>query len=218
MKVYFKHIYQAISTILIGMKITFRHMFQKRVTILYPEQKLQLPERERNRLFVNIDDCIGCEQCSKACPVSCIDIETIKAVPGDIIGKTGTTSEGKKKALFVTKFDIDFAKCCFCQLCVFPCPTSCIYMTDVYEYSVYNRKELLYSFSDMTPEQVEEKKKKAQDYAVEQARKKELVAKEAAEKKATTPKPKTVQKPVQTKSAEAPKPDAEAGNSEKKES
>lgn len=218
MKVYFRNIYQAISTILIGMSITIRHMFQKSVTIMYPEQKLQLPERERNRLFVNIDNCIGCEQCLKACPVTCIDIDTIKAVPGDIVGKTGTTSEGKKKALFVTKFDIDFGKCCFCQLCVFPCPTGCIYMTDVYEYSVYNRKELLYSFSDMTSEQIAEKKKKAEDYAVEQAKKKELAAKEAAEKKAAAPKPEAVQKPVQTKPAEAPKPDAKPGNSETKES
>lgn len=196
MKVYFKHIYQAISSILIGMSITFRHMFQKKVTIMYPEQKLQLPERERNRLFVNIDDCIGCDQCAKACPVSCIEIETIKAVPGDIVGKTGTTSQGKKKALFVPKFTIDFAKCCYCQLCVFPCPTECIYMTDVFEFSAFTRKELLYEFTDMTPEMTEEKKRKAEEFAVEQAKKKEAAA--AAAKK-----------PVDKKPDEAPKPDSD---------
>lgn len=181
MKVYFRNIYQALSTILIGMSITFRHMFQKKVTIQYPEQKLQLPERERNRLFVNIDDCIGCDQCSKACPVSCIEIDTIKAVPGDIVGKTGTTSQGKKKALFVPKFTIDFAKCCYCQLCVFPCPTECIYMTDVYEFSTFSRKDLLYEFTDMTPEMTEEKRKKAEEFAAEQSKKKEAAA--AAAKK-----------------------------------
>jgi NADH-quinone oxidoreductase subunit I len=195
MKVYFKNIYLAISTILIGMSITFRHMFQKKVTIQYPEQKLQLPERERNRLFVAIDDCIGCDQCSKACPVSCIEIETIKAVPGDIVGKTGTTAQGKKKALFVPKFTIDFAKCCYCQLCVFPCPTECIYMTDVYEFSTFTRSDLLYEFTDMTPDMTVEKRKKAEEYAAEQAQKKiaaAAAAKKPAEKKPDeTPKPET---------------------------
>lgn len=176
---YFKHIYQAISTILIGMGITFRHLFQKSVTIQYPEVRLQLPERERNRIFVNIDDCIGCDQCARACPVSCITIETIKAVPGDIVGKTGVTSQGKKKSLFVSNFEIDFAKCCFCQLCVFPCPTECIYMTDVFEYSTYSRDGLVYQFSDMTPEMVAEKKKKLEEYNIEQAKKKEATAKSA---------------------------------------
>ena len=211
MKVYFKNIYQAISSILIGMSITFRHMFQKKVTIMYPEQKLQLPERERNRLFVNMDDCIGCDQCAKACPVSCIEIETIKAVPGDIVGKTGTTSQGKKKALFVPKFTIDFAKCCYCQLCVFPCPTECIYMTDVFEFSTFTRDGLLYDFTDMTPEQAEEKKRKADEYAAEQLKKKELAAKEAAEKKAAAP-------PPAPKPAETPKTDVKPENNETKES
>jgi NADH-quinone oxidoreductase subunit I len=184
MKAYFKNIYQALSSIMIGMSITFRHMFYKSVTIQYPEQRLQLPERERNRLFVNIDDCIGCDQCARACPVSCIKIETIKATPGDIVGKTGSTSQGKKKALFVSKFDIDLAKCCFCQLCVFPCPTECIYMTDVFEYSEFTRDELLYKFSDLTEEQVEEKKKKAEEFAIEQEKKKAEAAQAAAAKKA----------------------------------
>jgi NADH-quinone oxidoreductase subunit I len=195
MKVYFKHIYQAISSILIGMSITFRHMFQKKVTIMYPEQKLQLPERERNRLFVNIDDCIGCDQCAKACPVSCITIETIKAIPGDIVGKTGTTSQGKKKALFVPKFTIDFAKCCYCQLCVFPCPTECIYMTDVFEFSTFKRTDLLYEFTDMTPEQADEKRKKAEEFAAEQAKKKAAGAVAGAVKKPVEKKPDDTIKP-----------------------
>lgn len=204
MKAYFKHIYQALSSIMIGMSITFRHMFQKRVTILYPEQRLQLPERERNRLFVNMDDCIGCDQCARACPVNCIDIETIKAVPGDIVGKTGMTSQGKKKALFVPKFTIDFAKCCYCQLCVFPCPTECIYMTDVFEFSGFNREGLIYEFTDMTPEQTVEKRNKAEEYAAEQAKKKEEAAKAAAAKKAAEKQetPKQDPKPTDTKNVQ----------------
>jgi len=203
MKQYFKNIYSSLATILIGMGITIKHVLYKPVTIQYPEQKLQLPERERNRLFVNMDDCIGCDQCAKACPVSCIEIETIKAVPGDIVGNTGLTSQGKKKALFVPKFTIDLAKCCYCQLCVFPCPTECIYMTDVYEFSGFTRDELLYEFTDMTPEMAVGKRKKAEDFAIETAKKKEEAAKLAAAKKVAEPKAPEVAKPEIKKDTES---------------
>jgi len=155
MKQYFKNTWDGIWTVLIGMKITFKHLFTPAVTIQYPFVKVQLPERVRNRLFVNIDDCIGCDQCSRACPVSCINIETVKAIPGENLG---TTSNGKKKALWLTNFTIDFAKCCYCQLCVFPCPTECIYMTDVYEFAEYERENLLYKFSSLNADEVSQKK------------------------------------------------------------
>lgn len=186
MKKYFKNIYDAFSSIFIGMSITFRHFFKKSVTIQYPEQRLQLPERERNRIIVNIDDCIGCDQCAKACPVSCIDIETIKAVPGDIVGKTGVTSQGKKKVLHISKFTIDFAKCCFCGLCVYPCPTNCIYMTNVFEYSEYKRESLIYNFSTMTPQEAEALREKLAEFQAAQARKKEEAAKAAQPPKQET--------------------------------
>jgi NADH-quinone oxidoreductase subunit I len=152
---YIKNIYSALITILVGMKVTLRHLFIPSVTIQYPDVKIPLPERERNRLYVNMDDCIGCDQCARACPVNCIEIETVKALPGEDLGKT---SNGKKKALWVTKFTIDFAKCCYCQLCVFPCPTDCIYMTYVYEFSEYDRNNLIYDFATLTKEEREEKK------------------------------------------------------------
>lgn len=166
MKEYFNNIYTALYTIFVGMKITFKHLFVPAVTIQYPDVKLKLPERERNRLYVNMDDCIGCDQCSRACPVSCIEIETVKSIPGEDLGKT---SNGKKKVLWVTKFNIDFAKCCYCQLCVFPCPTECIYMTDVYEFSEYERENLVYDFVTLTHEEREQKKLNFEKYMAEKA-------------------------------------------------
>ena len=109
-----------------------------------------MPERARNRLYVNMDDCIGCDQCARACPVNCITIDTAKAVPGENLG---ITSNGRKKALWVTKFDIDIAKCCYCNLCTYPCPTECIVMTDVFEFSAYNRSELVYEYETMDQEE-----------------------------------------------------------------
>ena len=190
MRNYFLKFWGGLITILVGMKVTLRHLSVPAVTIQYPTIKPELPERERNRLYVNMDDCIGCDQCARACPVNCIEIETVKSVPGDEIG---VTSNGKKKALWVTTFDIDIAKCCYCQLCVFPCPTDCIYMTDVYEFSEFERENLIYDFVTLTPEEKQEKKKKYEDFMIQKEAEKAAALKkkteEAAAKKVSKDKP-----------------------------
>ena len=186
MKQYLKNSFDGIWTVLVGMKITFKHLFKPAVTIQYPDVKLPMADRARNRLYVNMDDCIGCDQYARACPVDCITIDTVKSLPTDDLG---VTSNGKKKALWVTKFDIDIAKCCYCQLCVFPCPTECIYMTDVYEFSEFEREDLIYKFATLTDAEVLEKKenfekmqaeKEAQKAAAAKA-KEEALAKKKAE-------------------------------------
>jgi NADH-quinone oxidoreductase subunit I len=202
MKQYFLNIWNALFTTYIGMKITFKHLFVPAVTIQYPDVKPELPERERNRLYVNMDDCIGCDQCARACPVSCIEIETVKGLPGEDLGKT---SNGKKKALWVTKFNIDIAKCCFCQLCVFPCPTECIYMTDIYEYSEIERGNLLYDFVTLTPGEREEKKNNYAKFEAEKAAQK-LAA--AAAPKAEAVKP-AASKPSETAAGSKPEENKE---------
>jgi len=178
---YFRNVWDGVWTVLIGMKITWRHLFTPAVTIQYPDVKVKLPERARNRLYVNMDDCIGCDQCSMACPVNCITIETIKSTP-DV--DLGLTSVGTKKRLYVPVFDIDIAKCCYCGLCVPPCPTECIKMTDVYEFSEFDRSSLIYNFATMTPAEVDQAKAKLAAYDKEQAAKKAAAAAAAAKAKA----------------------------------
>lgn len=183
MKTYLKNTWEGLYTVLVGLKITFKHLFVPAVTIQYPEEKVPMVERARNRLFVNMDDCIGCMQCERACPVSCIEIDTVKSLPEEDLG---LTSNGKKKALWVTKFNIDIAKCCYCQLCVFPCPTECIYMTDVYEFSEFERNDLVYEFATLTPQEADEKKVNFEKFQAEKEAQKaaaaEAKAKAAAEK------------------------------------
>ncbi|HEY9164771.1 MAG TPA: NADH-quinone oxidoreductase subunit I [Candidatus Kryptonia bacterium] len=178
---YFKNIGKGFWTVLIGMKITMKHLFTPAVTIQYPDERMGIPERGRNRLYVNMDDCIGCDQCAMACPVNCITIETAKSLPTEDLGVTST---GQKKRLWVTKFDIDFAKCCYCGLCVPPCPTECIYMTSVYEFSEYDRTNLNYNFTTLTAEEASSKLKQAQEAEREAAAKKAAAAAAAAAQKA----------------------------------
>ncbi len=208
MKEYLNNIWMGLSTIFIGMKVTFKHLFVPAVTIQYPDEKLTLPQRERNRLYVNMDDCIGCDQCARACPVDCITIETVKSLPTEDLGKT---SNGKKKVLWVTQFDIDIAKCCYCQLCVFPCPTECIYMTDVYEFSEYERDNLLYNFITLTPEEIVEKKDNFAKLEAEKAAKKAAAAAEAAKKKAEAAANPELKKPA-TKSVDKKETSGEKSN------
>jgi NADH-quinone oxidoreductase subunit I len=144
---YFGNVFSGVWTVLVGMGLTFRQLFTPAVTLQYPEEKPQLPIGARAQLFNNIDDCIGCGFCVKVCPVDCIYMDTVRAGPGDDLGKTTT---GNPKRLHVLRFDIDMAKCCYCNLCTIPCPTECLQMTTKFENSVYNRANLLYHYATYT--------------------------------------------------------------------
>ena len=170
---YLSNIWESISTLLIGMKITIGHMFKIKhgnVTLQYPVERWPRPERHigfsedsynviRSRLTVDMDDCIGCLKCERACPVDCIKIETEKVDKGaDILeaNHRGVTSHGTQKRLLVTRFDIDMTECCYCNLCVYPCPEECIFMVGGpnsskheidYEFSEYDRGDMVYRFA-----------------------------------------------------------------------
>lgn len=192
---YFKDIWLGVYTALVGMRITLDHMFRKNVTVQYPDARLPIPENARNRLLLDYDMCNGCNSCARACPVNCIEIETVKGTPEDM---PPPLKNGKKRALWVTKYDIDFAKCCFCALCVDACPTEAILTTKEFEYSSYDRDELIYSFSPMTPEQAKEKsinlKKAMAEKKKAAAAKKKAEAAKAAEKETKKPAAKPAKK------------------------
>ena len=164
------------------MRLTFMHLFTKSVTVQYPRNKLKIADRSRNLLLNKIDDCIGCDLCVKVCPVDCISLETIKEFPDDDLG---VTSDGQKKRLWLPVFDIDMAKCCYCGLCTYPCPTECLIMTSEYEYAAYERDDLIFKFSDLDPLKVAELKEKDHIRKIEKEKKKM----EAARNKSPKPKP-----------------------------
>ena len=164
---YLKDIKDALITPLQGMKITTSYIFTSRVTRKYPEAYTPvLPESERNRINVDVTKCGGCQLCAKGCPTKSITMETIKTVPTD--SNVPLDANGKSKKLLVTKFDIDFGTCCFCGLCEETCNFGAIYRTPVFDYSTYYRKNLKYSFSNLSSEQIEEKKKLLAKFNAEQ--------------------------------------------------
>ena len=175
---YFLAIFDTISTLMTGMSVTLSHMLKIRkgnVTLQYPVERWPRPERNigfneesynviRSRLTVDMDDCIGCLKCERACPVDCIKIETHKVEKGEDLvdaNHTGITSNGTQKRLLVTRFDIDMSECCYCNLCTYPCPEECIFMVGGpnsprheidYEFSEYDRNDLVYRFSKVPPD------------------------------------------------------------------
>jgi len=151
MLTYFRNIGQGIITIVNSMAVAIRHLFKKSVTLQYPKERWDLPERSRMRLDNKIEDCIGCGQCARACPTDCIVVKTEKR------GKDEPpvfASDGTAKKLRTHLFDIDMALCCYCGICTFTCPTKCLVMTGDYEYSVYSLEEHLYHFAKEKPQAV----------------------------------------------------------------
>lgn len=134
------------------------------VTIQYPRERIPAPDVGRYRLHVEIDDCIGCDQCARVCPVDCIDIVKIKATE-----HLPPARDGSKVMFHYPVFDIDHAKCCFCGLCTVVCPTECITMTKVYDFSTQERTGLNYHFGNM--DQATATVKEAEAKAAEEARK-----------------------------------------------
>jgi len=175
MKKYFNDLFSAIASSLIGMKVTFSHLFTRSQ---YPREKAEMFDRSRNRLHVDIEDCIGCYLCDKACPVDCIHIDTIKARPGEDLGLTEKFE--KKKTFVFPKFDIDMAECCYCGLCVFPCPTECIYWISDYEFAEYDRSNLNYHFGNVTPDEARVRYEETEKLKIE--REKQLASKNAEPK------------------------------------
>ncbi|AQG82590.1 hypothetical protein AWR27_19455 [Spirosoma montaniterrae] len=160
------------------------------VTLQYPHEQLPIPDNGRYRLRNEIDDCIVCDKCAKICPVDCITIDPIKATE-----EVGRASDGSPIRLYAATFDIDMAKCCYCGLCTVVCPTECLTMDKKFDYSEFELGKLTYNFSNLTPEEADEKRALYEQYVRE---------KEAA--KAAQVAAKTIENPVSAEAAPKPKP------------
>ena len=147
------------------------------VTTLYPFESIPVPDNGRYRLHNEMEDCIVCDLCVKACPVDCIIIDPIKSSI-----EIGKTSDGSTRRIYAATFDIDMAKCCYCGLCTTVCPTESLTMTKAYDYSEYDIRNMVYNFADLSSEEAVVKRKEWDDAQLAKQAAKEAAAASKVEK------------------------------------
>ncbi len=127
--------------LLIGLKTTGKYLPTKAVTLQYPDERWPMPERSRGVVVLLSDpetnklNCTACMVCMKQCPVYAIQIVQEK------------DPETKKR--FPSRFTIDNTICCFCGICEEVCNFDAIKLTGKYEFSVFNKDELIYDLEKL---------------------------------------------------------------------
>ena len=109
------------------------------VTVQYTHEKEAPPDRARGVIALHEENCTACMLCSRSCPDWCIYIEghKVKAPPRREGGKPRTVN-------MLDRFDIDYALCMYCGICVEVCPFDALFWTPEYEYSESRIADLLH--------------------------------------------------------------------------
>ncbi len=128
-----------------GFAVTMRQVRKPRVTVKYPEEKRVKPERFHGRHVLNrnldgTEKCIGCELCAGVCPANCIFVR------GADNPKDNPVSTGERYG-FV--YEINMLRCIYCAMCVEACPTQAITMSHLFEMSVTDRDDGIYTRSEL---------------------------------------------------------------------
>ncbi len=121
--------------IAVGMKATLMHLLHYRpITIQYPHEKKALPDNYRGMLaLLRYDDgtekCVGCDLCEAACPSRVISVVSAE-VPDEPIKR------------YAKEYYMDMTRCLFCGMCVEACPVDALAMTQEFEWSTYDKRDL----------------------------------------------------------------------------
>lgn len=144
LKEYLSHIYQTAHSVARALAASVPYLFnlnpnnlRKEVTEQYPDPVSSktvddLPPRTRGLLHNAIEQCIGCHECEKICPVQCIQMKTERP-------------EANQKE-WVSVYNIDHSKCVFCGLCVEICPPGSLKHTKRYEFAEFSRAKMVEEF------------------------------------------------------------------------
>lgn len=116
-----------------GFGITIKNMFRPVITVQYPEQKLELPERSRWAVHHKFNEdgspkCTACLICVKECP-------------DDVLRLVSSPKEGGGKHIDAYVYEV--GACMMCGLCVAACPFDAIEMSHEYELATRDHDDLV---------------------------------------------------------------------------
>jgi NADH-quinone oxidoreductase subunit I len=116
-----------------GLAITMRNMLRGSMTVQYPEQRLEIPERARWTVMHRFNEdgtpkCTACLICVKECPDHVLRIDV------------STKEEGGKH---IDAYVYELGACMMCGLCVEACPYDAIEMSHEYELATRSRDDLV---------------------------------------------------------------------------
>ena len=128
-----------------GLRVTLGHMPKERVTTMYPAEMREKPARFHGRHVLNryddgMEKCIGCELCAGVCPANCIYVR------GEDNPIDDPVSPGER---FGFVYEINLLRCVFCALCVEACPTQAITTSKLFEMSVTNREDAIFTKKEL---------------------------------------------------------------------
>jgi NADH-quinone oxidoreductase subunit I len=136
-----------VKGVLIATWTGVKHLFRPRITLRYPEQKLDLEGQGyrfdakqgvglpgfKGRHILYFDKCTGCQLCAIACDGVAVAIEMQHIKKG---------KPQNKKDIWPA---VDYGRCVFCGLCVDACPFDALFMTNDYELAAYDKMSLKYT-------------------------------------------------------------------------
>ena len=108
-----------------GLGITIKHFFQKKVTIQYPEVKVNLGPVFRGEHVLKRDEngaerCTACGLCAVACPAEAISMVAAEREKGE--------EKLYREEKYAAVYEINMLRCIFCGLCEEACPKQAIYL------------------------------------------------------------------------------------------
>lgn len=128
-----------------GMGLTLRTMFTKPSTVQYPKVKETPVPRARGVIALDPEACTVCMLCARECPDWCIYIEGHKE-------EQPPSKEGGRPRSRATldRFDLDYALCMYCGICVEVCPFDALFWSPDYEYSETSISNMLHDKERLT--------------------------------------------------------------------
>ncbi len=128
-----------------GLKVTLKTLFKRPVTVHYPLEKEVPVPRARGVIALDTEACTVCMLCARECPDWCIYIEGHKEMMPP--AKEGGRARARAT---LDRFDIDYALCMYCGICVEVCPFDALFWSPDHEYSEYGIDGMLHDMDRLT--------------------------------------------------------------------